>query len=174
MRIYDGSDEPPDGDTPDRIKVGIAEYEVTTNGSVLTTSGLGSCIGVALHDEETGISGLVHAMLPSAEDEEEVEGGRAKFADTGTEILLEELEATGADMASVEAKIAGGSAMLDFSDQGEAIGERNVDRARAVLAAHDVPVVAEDVGGEHGRSVRLEGETGDYVVRSANEGSKTL
>jgi len=173
MRIYDGSDDAPDGDTPDRIKVGIAEYEVTTNGSVLTTSGLGSCIGVALHDEETGISGLVHAMLPSAEDEAEG-GSLAKFADTGTELLLEELEATGADMDAVEAKIAGGSAMLDFSDRGEGIGERNVDRARTVLAAHDVPVVAEDVGGEHGRSVRLEGKTGDFVVRSANEGSKTL
>ena len=173
MKVYDGSDEERDGDTPDRIKVGIAEYEVTSNGSVLTTSGLGSCIGVALHDEETGISGLVHAMLPAAEDEEEG-GSHAKFADTGTELLLEELEAAGADMAAVEAKIAGGSAMLDFSDQGEGIGERNVARARAVLAAHDVPVVAEDVGGEHGRSVRLEGETGDFVVRSANEGSKTL
>lgn len=173
MKVYDGSDGEREEDAvPDRIKVGIAEYEVTTSGSVLTTSGLGSCIGVALHDPETGISGLVHAMLPSAADDQD--GSPAKFADGGTEHLLEELERTGADLDSVEAKIAGGSAMLDFSDRGAGIGERNVDRARSVLAAHDIPIVAEDVGGDHGRSVRLEGETGNYVVKRANEESKTL
>lgn len=173
MKIYDGSDEEREAESaPDRIKVGIAECKVTTNGAALTTSGLGSCIGVALHDDDTGISGLVHAMLPSPE--EDADAHPAKFADTGTEQLLDELEQTGANLDSLEAKIAGGSAMLDFSERDAGIGERNVEQARAVLADHDIPIVAEDVGGDHGRSVRLEGTTGEYVVKSANEESKTL
>lgn len=173
MKVYDGSqtEQTPDAD-PERIKVGIAEYEVTTNGSVLSTSGLGSCIGVALHDRENGIGGLVHVMLPTAEDIED--GNAAKFADTGTELLLEEIAGVGADLSTTEAKIAGGSDMLDFSEGGSGIGERNVERVREILDGHDVPIVAEDVGGDHGRSVQLRASTGEYVVKSANQGSKTL
>jgi chemotaxis protein CheD len=173
MKVYDGSQsEGTRNASPDRVKVGIAEYEVTTNGSVLSTSGLGSCIGVALHDPDNGIGGLVHVMLPTAEDIED--GNAAKFADTGTELLLEEMAAVGADLSAVEAKIAGGSDMLDFSEGGPGIGERNVDRVREILAGRDVPIVAEDVGGDHGRSVRLRAKTGEYVVKSANKGSTTL
>jgi len=173
MKVYDGSQAEGASDAPaERVKVGIAEWEVTTDGAVLTTSGLGSCIGVALYDTATGTSGLVHVMLPTAEGREN--GNPAKFSDTGTELLLEEMGEAGADLGSVEAKIAGGSDMLDFSEGGSGIGVRNVEVVRETLAAHDVPIVAEDVGGDHGRSLRLEAETGDLVVKSANEGSATL
>mgnify|MGYP006289042863 CR=1 FL=1 len=173
MKVYDGSQAEQTQETESkRRKVGIAEYEVTTNGAVLSTSGLGSCIGVALHDPTTGAGGLVHVMLPRSEDVDD--GNAAKFADTGTELLLEEMAAIGADLDEVVAKIAGGSDMLDFSDSGSGIGERNVERVREILSAHDVPIVAEDVGGDHGRSVQLKSTSGEYVVKSANEGSKTL
>lgn len=173
MKVYDGSQA--DSTTepePERRKVGIAEYEVTTNGAVLTTSGLGSCIGLALHDPAAGVSGLVHVMLPSAD--ELAEGNAAKFADSGTELLLSELASAGADLDSTEAKLAGGSDMLDFSEEGEGIGERNAIVVRETLASHDVPVVAADVGGDHGRSLRLEAATGELVVKSANHGVTRL
>ncbi len=173
MKVYDGSQTEQSQDTtPDKRKVGIAEYEVTSNGSVLSTSGLGSCIGVALHDRESGIGGLVHVMLPAADEVED--GNAAKFADTGTELLLEEMTDAGAELDSVVAKIAGGSDMLDFSEGGSGIGERNLEQVRAVLETYDIPVVAEDIGGDHGRSVQLRAETGEYVVKSANKGSTTL
>jgi chemotaxis protein CheD len=175
MKGYDGSDAeqaPEPEPEPERIKVGIAEYEVTSDGAVLSTSGLGSCIGVALHDPATGVAGLVHVMLPTAEEARD--GAAAKFADAGTDLLLSEMERAGAAVATVEAKITGGSDMLDFSGGGSGIGERNVGEVRSILERRDVPIVAEDVGGDHGRSVQLRAETGDYVVKTANEGSRTL
>jgi len=173
MKVYDGSqsDDGPDAE-PERVKVGIAEYEVTADDAELTTSGLGSCVGVALYDTETGAAGLVHVMLPATD---EMDGGKAaKFADTGTQLLLDELRAIGANPATVEAKIAGGSDMLDFSEGGSGIGDRNVEQVRETLSANDVPIVAEDVGGDHGRSLRLEATTGDLIVKSANRGNQTL
>lgn len=171
MKVYDGSASE-QAETPERIKVGIAEYDVSTNGAVLSTSGLGSCIGVALHDEQSGVSGLVHVMLPESEA---VDGGNpAKFADTGVETLVEELEADGADRSSLVAKIAGGSDMLDFSEHGSGIGARNASVVEETLEALDIPIAGKDVGGDHGRSIKLEGTTGDLIVKSANREQKRL
>jgi len=172
MKVYDGSGTEAETDDvteargadPERLKVGIAEYEVTADGAVLTTSGLGSCVAVAVRDPVTGVAGLVHAMLPAAA---EASGADAKFADAGTDLLIREMERAGADPARMEAKLAGGSDMLDFDGDGS-IGDRNAARARETLADHGVPVVAADVGGDHGRSLRFEAATGDLVVRNAS------
>ena len=173
MKVYDGTQaEQASPPAPERRKVGIAEYEVATDGALLTTSGLGSCVGVALYDSESGVAGLAHVMMPAAA---EIDGGNAaKFADTGTELLVEEVERAGADRARLAAKIAGGSDMLDFSDDGDGIGERNALAVRETLEAHGIPVVAADVGGDHGRSLRFESRSGDLEVKSANEGVTRL
>lgn len=172
MKVYDGTSETSDDRSQERLKVGIAEYEVTTAGADLTTSGLGSCIGVALYEASAEVAGLVHVMLPSAEDVSD--SNPAKFADTGVELLVEEMEGEGASTARVEAKLAGGSDMLDFSENGSGIGIRNVEQVEQTLESLNIPIVAKDVGGDHGRSLRLDGETGDLVVKSANKGSKTI
>ena len=173
MKVYDGSQsDSATQSTAERIKVGIAEYKVTTESALLTTSGLGSCIGIALHDDHNGAAGLVHVMLPSAAD---IDGGnRAKFADTGVEALVEAMEDAGASTSTMQAKIAGGSDMLDFSENGSSIGSRNAERVRATLEEFDIPVVGEDLGGDHGRSVKLEADTGDLIVKGANTESITL
>ena len=48
------------------IKVGMADLNIATNQEILTTLGLGSCIGLALYDPGTKIGGLVHYMLPDS------------------------------------------------------------------------------------------------------------
>mgnify|MGYP000224069920 CR=1 FL=1 len=173
MKVYDGSTTgSTDATSPERVKVGIAEYEVASGDAVLTTSGLGSCLGVAVYDPGSTVAGLVHVMLPS---HDEMEGGNeAKFADSGVRELVAAMERTGADRDGMRAKIAGGSDMLDFSQNGSGIGVRNVETGRRTLAEFDIPVVGEDVGGEHGRSLRLETATGDLVVKSANRDAITL
>ncbi|ELZ91367.1 chemoreceptor glutamine deamidase CheD [Haloferax mucosum ATCC BAA-1512] len=155
-----------------RTKVGIADYAVSSDQSTLTTSGLGSCIGVALYDPDTCVSGLAHAMLPEIEP-----GGEpAKFADSSIELLLSEMEAAGANIDRVVAKIAGGSTMFDFtSANGDgSIGDRNVETTRETLARFGIEIVAEDIGGSHGRSLELDAQTGDLRVRSAKTGNSVL
>lgn len=158
----------------DRSRVGIAEYAVATGDTVLTTSGLGSCLGIALHDDRAGVAGLAHVMLPRADEADDEESTAAKFADTGIERLLAEMEAHGADPGRVTAKLAGASNMFSFSFNEEGIGERNVERAKAVLSANDVPVVAEDIGGSSGRSLRFRTRSGELVIKHANEQREIL
>ena len=173
MKVYDGSqtEETVEAD-PERIKVGIAEYEVTDDNAELTTSGLGSCVGVALYDERASAAGLIHVMLPTAD--EMADGKPAKFADTGTELLVAEMEKLGASTTNMVAKIAGGSDMLDFSEGGSGIGDRNVKQVKATLEDSGIPIVGEDVGGDHGRSLRLEATSGELLVKSANRADQRL
>ncbi len=46
------------------IKVGMAEYKIAKVPEILTTLGLGSCIGICLYDKQAKIAGLAHIMLP--------------------------------------------------------------------------------------------------------------
>lgn len=171
MNVDRGQSDGDSQSTPNSVKVGIAEYEVTTDGTVLTTSGLGSCIGVAVHDGSVPAAGLVHVMLPSAS---EMDGNPAKFADTGVTALIDALEDVGAGTDRMVAKMAGGSDMFGFAEGGSGIGERNTIKAREVLEEHGIPIESEDVGGDHGRSLRLEGTSGDLIVKSANREDTTL
>ena len=48
------------------IKVGMADLNTCKNPDVITTLGLGSCIGISLYDPVTKIGGLAHVMLPDS------------------------------------------------------------------------------------------------------------
>jgi chemotaxis protein CheD len=157
-------------DAPDRVKVGVAEFAVATGDTLLTTSGLGSCVGVAVADPDAGVAGLAHVMLPEP-PEGRVESARpAKSVAVGVERLVTAVEAAGADPDAVEAKLAGGSQMFDFSGVSEGVGQRNVERTRETLTAEGVPIVGEDVGGTYGRSLAVCPETWALTVRSSHEG----
>ena len=71
------------------IKVGMADLNICKSPDVLTTIGLGSCIGIALYDPTTKISGLAHIMLP---DSTQIRNNSniAKFADTGIQKLYDD------------------------------------------------------------------------------------
>jgi len=61
------------------IVVGMADLKVAKNPDILTTLGLGSCVGITLYDKIQKIGGLAHVMLPTYKG---FEGQNiAKFAD---------------------------------------------------------------------------------------------
>ncbi|MGQ4555864.1 chemotaxis protein CheD [Halobellus sp. GM3] len=178
MKVYT-SDRSADTSAPERIKVGIADYAVAENDSTLVTSGLGSCVGIALVDAEAGVAGLAHAMLPSAGDAERADDARrdgteAKYVDTAVPGLIESMTAAGADPSRIEARIAGGSAMFEFTAGDGGVGERNVGAAESVLAGHDIRIVGRDVGGDYGRSLRFEAATGELVIQRAHGETHTI
>ena len=168
MRVYSSD---PGGPRATRIKVGIADYAVTVADAELVTSGLGSCTAVAVYDAPNGVAGLAHAMLPRAEGDPGSDS-EAKFVDTATAALLRDVRAVGGSLDSARAKLVGGSEMFEFSSG--SIGPRNVEAAERALADGGVRVVASDVGGDYGRSVRLRGSAGELVVRSAERGERSI
>jgi chemotaxis protein CheD len=150
------------GTLNDRIKVSIADYAVAS-GETITTSGLGSCLGIALYDASAGVGGLAHPMLPERSDD--ARRPPERFVDTGIEALFEALLAAGASRANVEARLTGGAAIVDFdSDDGPSIGDRNIETAHEVLSSKGITVVGEETGGDCGRTMRFDTDTGEVTV----------
>lgn len=162
-----GSSSPSFGETSaPRRKVGLSDAAVATDGAVLVTSGLGSCLGVALFHPATGVGGLLHAMLPAAGDRP---GADEKFVVEGIDALVEALAAAGADPDALRAKVAGAAKMIEFEvgEDAGSVGERNVAAAEAALAERGIPLVAADTGGDRGRSLRFETADGALLVSYA-------
>lgn len=157
------------------IKVGMADFKVGRNPDSLISYGLGSCIGIALYDTVTKIGGLAHIMLPDSTQARSAENP-AKFANTALPLMLEEIVKLGAAKTRITAKIAGGSQMFTFANATDVmrVGERNAEAVRMLLKKMDVKILADDTGGNYGRTVELHLDTGIYHVRTIAKGEKEL
>lgn len=158
------------------IKVGMADLKICKAPDKLTTIGLGSCIGIAIYDPSTKISGLAHIMLP---DSTQIKNNTviAKFADTGIQKLYDDMLAAGANKARLVAKIAGGAKMFEMSKSTSGsinIGERNAEASRAKLKELGVKLIAEDTGLNYGRTVILDSENGDYLIKAVGKDEKVI
>jgi chemotaxis protein CheD len=156
--------------------VRVADWVVDAGDAVLVTLGLGSCVAMVLYDPVARAGGLAHLLLPSpslARDR----SSPGRFPETALPLLLGGMAAVGAERARITARLVGGASM--FASGGTAprplpMGERNVVAARQVLAAARVPVVAEDVLKNHGRSVYFFLDAGRVEVRTVANGIVVL
>ncbi|MEI6293575.1 MAG: chemotaxis protein CheD [Methanomicrobiales archaeon] len=148
----------------DTVIIGIGEYHV---GSMpMASIGLGSCVGLVIHDRKEGYGALVHIMLPASQGKSDRPG---KYADTAIEVLVKELTKNGSSPANLIAKIAGGSAMFKTFSGNLNIGERNVEVIRKLLKDNNIPLKGEDVGGCVGRTIfYYPKENGKLVVKKGD------
>ncbi|MBQ5734307.1 MAG: chemotaxis protein CheD [Lachnospiraceae bacterium] len=161
------------------IKVGMADLAVCKYPDALTTLGLGSCVGIALYDPVTKVSGLAHIMLP---DSTKIKNNQniAKFADTGIEELIKQMIKIGASKTRLVAKIAGGAQMFAFKTSTSQandmmqVGARNVEAVKAVLKKEGIRLLAEDTGLNYGRTIEFYSENGQLLIKRVGKESKTI
>lgn len=157
------------------VKVGMADYKTIKSMGILTTLGLGSCVGIALYDKTNRVAGLAHIMLPSSLEIKN-NSNKAKFADTGIQELMEEMILIGANKKYIVAKLAGGAQMFSFDSNTDIlrIGERNVLASKKKLQELNIPIVSEDTGGNYGRTIELNCHDGNLLVKTIGHGIKTI
>ena len=100
----------------------------------------------------------------------------ARYADTGVRELLDRVTDLGASRRRLVAKIAGGARMFQVPGDTDMldIGARNAEAVRAALAETGVPIIAEDVGGTVGRTMRYLVGSGKVYVREPGMAEKEL
>jgi len=151
------------------IKVGMAQFKVAQAPARMMTFALGSCVGIVLYDPVTRIGGLAHVMHP---DSRRVQNNvnKAKFVDSAVELMLSRMAKKGAQRNRIEAKIFGGAKMFKSAAASHGvmqIGEENVKATKRELAGRNIPIVAESTGGEKGRTVFFDVNTGKVTVKDA-------
>jgi len=155
------------------IVVGMADLKAARSPDSLTTLGLGSCVGITLYDPARRIGGMAHIMLPNSADF----GGqnRAKFADTAIPDLVAEVVGMGAAKQTLVAKLAGGAHMFGGLQRDIlSVGKRNAAACAEILRRLRIPVISNDTGGSHGRTIELLLDTGSLRIKTIGFGEKYI
>ena len=158
------------------IKVGMADLQVCKAPDALTTLGLGSCIGACIYDPVTKVAGMVHFMLP---DSTRIKNNQniAKFGDTGIVEVIRLMEKMGAKRSRMTAKIAGGARMFALTSSSLPnmnVGDNNIEAAKQVFKSLGIPIIAEDVGLNYGRTIEFYAEDGSLIIKSVGKEPKTI
>ncbi len=157
------------------IKVGMADYKVASEEEVLITLGLGSCVGVIIYDSSKKIAGMAHIMLPSSLEIKN-NSNKMKFADTCIDLMMDELLKLKVSKSSLKAKIAGGAQMFSVSLNTESlnIGKRNVIAVKEKLKSLNIPIISEDVLGNHGRTIKFDCNNQQLNIKSIGKGEHII
>ena len=158
-----------------RHMVGVGELRAIRGTGELVTLGLGSCIAIVLHDPVSRTGGMAHVLLPSP-SLSRIQDAPGRYPETAVPALLNSMADLGAHRDRITARLIGGASMFaSLSPRGSLqMGERNTVASREALAGHEILLVGELVGGEHGRSVTLDVESGRLEITSVARGVETL
>jgi chemotaxis protein CheD len=140
---------------PGQLFVASESYAVTTI--------LGSCVSVCLWDPLTEIGGINHFLLPMDVGDDQAS---LRFGNHAVRELIEEILGLGAEQMRLRAKLFGGACVLEaFRSRENHLGTKNVQIAREVLQAADIPIVGHDVGGDRGRKLIFHTDNGSAWIK---------
>jgi chemotaxis protein CheD len=155
--------------------VRVGRHAVGSAGDHLIAVGLGSCIAVILHDADAGVGGMAHILLPEATSSSD-SSNPYKYAASAIPNLIRSIQEGGRSARGLEARLVGGASMFTalMARAVISMGERNLRASRDALRLAGIPVRGEDVGGEYGRTVRFDVESGIVTVSSVNRADVIL
>lgn len=136
------------------IFVGIKPTEIVTV--------LGSCVGVCLYDKVELIGGMNHYLLP-------LWNGNGlespKYGNVAIPKLIENMENIGCLRRNMEAKIFGGANIHRANSEGQLIGQKNILIAKEILRQWNIPIKAEDTGGNNGRRIMMISDANRIILK---------
>lgn len=160
------------------VVVGISDMKLASPPDILVTYALGSCVGICLIDATVHVGGLSHIMLPETKVAPS-DTSVCKFADSAIPEIIKRMEHKGAVRSRIKAKIAGGARMFEIHGAAAnsamwQIGERNVASVKAQLQKYGIPILAQDVLLDYGRTVFFDPATGIMTIKAINKPTKEL
>lgn len=153
-----------------KIIVNMSDARVSKDTTdVLVTYSLGSCIGVTMYDPIHKVGGMLHYQLPNSKENANAPARNPyMFADTGLQLLVDQMLQQGADKKNIKVKVAGGAQMLNDAKM-FSIGKRNHAAAKQLLWKFGMFVEKEEVGGQNARTIFLNVADGVLTVKSQGQ-----
>lgn len=103
-----------------------------------------------------------HYLLPESTNHDAV---TARYGNIAIKELLREMQKLGAQHQNLRAKIYGGGNVVSSLVAIESVGAKNISFAKKILNELKIPIVEENLGGDHGRRITLNSLTGAVVHR---------
>ena len=141
---------------------------------------LGSCITVTMYCQRMGAAAACHALLPSCGHETPCYDPsckiRNKYVDCIIPEMIKRFTKKHIKVAEIEVKLFGGADMFKTSDKSVGrVGSMNVEMARKVLEKHGLRLKSFDVGGNLGRKILFDTQTGEvWMKRLSHSQAKLL
>ncbi len=150
-----------------RVILDPGEY-YASNVPVTISTLLGSCVSACLFDPVNRVMGMNHFMLSHQRYAKNIpmtqtEAGR--YGVHSMELLINEMLRLGAEKRWCQAKVFGGSSIIDrVNDTSNFlhVGAVNSRFIREFLAVEKIPLLVENLGGREGRVIHF--SSGDFAV----------
>jgi len=157
------------------VFVNMGQIAVLKGSGILTTVGLGSCVGVSLYDPIAKVGVLAHIFLAESRSNDDRLNTPGKYADTAIPAMIEAAVKQGACKERMVAKLAGGAHLFsDVSPVSFHVGTRNVEAVVNQLTIADIPIVGKDVEGKRSRKMRFFIDSGIVIVTSVGQEPKQI
>lgn len=157
------------------VFVNMGQIHALRGTGILTTLGLGSCVGVSVFDSYAKVGALAHVFLAQSRSDKDPNSIPGKYADTAIPALIEMAVKKGARKENLKAKIAGGAQLFsNYGPNSLNVGKKNIEAVTEHLEKHSIPIVGKDVAGKRGRKMRLFVETGVVIVTSIGQESREI
>lgn len=155
------------------------EMYLTLEPCLITTI-LGSCLSVTMRNKHTGMSAICHAVMPSIRDARNKDKARNdpfQYVDSALEWMLGQFEKNNVKPRDIEVKMFGGAAL--FPDKKPmkhdlSVGKRNVETAVKMLKKNRVSLTAWSVGGDKGRKLIFNTQTGEVFAKFIKKADASL
>ena len=149
------------------MQVGMADLKVVRRPDKLITAGLGSCMGLVLTWRSGGWPLCALSQLGAQ--------NQTCICGTAIEDLIAIMEKLGASPKRLTAKIAGGAQMFNIGNSEiMKIGERNARAVIEVLNQKSIRILAQDTGGNFGRTIVFDPDSGELLIRTIGQGERII
>ncbi len=132
---------------------------------------LGSCLCVTMFHRRSGTSAICHGLLPHCRERQQCTGDcreMAKYVECALTWMLKRFRSAGIPSRELEVKVFGGADMFSKQpvDRGPiSVGKQNIEVAQMIIEAEGITVVSMDVGGQQGRKLFFNSQTGDVMLK---------
>jgi len=140
------------------------------SGATHLTAVLGSCVAITMHAPGHDVGVLAHVILAQSSGRNSPPG---KFADTAIPEMIRMMEEAGVPSDKIVARLSGGANIFGRSGPLQ-IGNANIEAITRILNEQGIPIKAQDVGGEKGRRVSFDCQTGSLTIEMAGHPARVL
>jgi putative nucleotidyltransferase with HDIG domain len=145
-------------------------FHVGAKEPLMLQAYLGTCVGLALHCQATGVGGLIHLLLPEPVFSHACPQPE-KYASTGIPLFIQSILDAGAHRETLSACLAGGALVgpLNHQDLDLDIGGRTAETAATILTEQQISIVRSETGGFFTCCLSMDMTSGAFSIEPAGQ-----